>query len=94
MFAFVYLLRLKSGGLYIGACNDIDKRYAEHCRGNASRTTKIDPPVDIVYTEKFETFVEARRREVQLKRWSRAKKEALLSEDMDKLHLLAKSKKR
>ena len=66
----------------------------QNCRGNASRTTKIDPPVDIVYTEKFETFVEARRREVQLKRWSRAKKEALLSEDMDKLHLLAKSKKR
>ena len=63
MSAFVYLLRLKSGGLYIGACDDVDKRYIEHCKGKASRMTKLDPPVDIAYTEKFETFVEARRRE-------------------------------
>ena len=88
--AFVYLLSLKSGGLYIGACNDVDKRYTEHCRGKASRTTKLDPPVDIVYTEEFETFVQARRREAQIKRWTRAKKEALVDGDLTKLKKLSK----
>jgi len=51
MSAFVYLLRLKSGGLYIGACNDVNKRYIEHCKGKASRMTKLNPSVDFSYTE-------------------------------------------
>jgi len=93
MSAFVYLLRLKSGGLYIGACNDVDKRYIEHCKGKASRMTKLDPPVDIAYTEEFKTFVEARRREAQIKRWSKAKKEALMAGDFAELKKLAKSRK-
>ena len=93
MSAFVYLLRLKSGGLYIGACKDVDKRYIEHQKGKASRTTKLDPPIDIVYTEEFQTFTEARRREAQIKRWIHAKKEALVVGDIAKLKELSKSRK-
>lgn len=91
MTSYVYILRLNSGGLYIGSCNDLEKRYAEHCKGTASRTTKLDPPVGIVYTEKFNALIEARNREAQLKRWSRAKKEALISGDILKLKSLSKS---
>jgi putative endonuclease len=93
MSAFVYLLRLKSGGLYVGSCTDVDKRYLEHCKGKASRMTKLDPPVDLVYREECKTFVEARRREAQIKHWSRTKKEALISGDIEKLRLLSKSRK-
>ena len=92
--AWFYILRLKSGALYIGATTDLDQRYKDHCSGKACRTTKLDPLVALVYSEEFETNFEARRREAQVKRWSRAKKEALVSGDQIKLRKLSKPKKR
>jgi putative endonuclease len=90
MLAWLYILRLKSGQLYIGSTTDLDQRYKDHCSGKACRTTQLDPPVGIVYTEKFDTFTEARRREAQIKKWSRSKKEALVSGDLAKLKEFAK----
>jgi predicted GIY-YIG superfamily endonuclease len=46
----------------------------------------------MVYSEEYETFGEARRRKAQVKRWSRAKKEALISGDLVTLRKLAKPK--
>jgi putative endonuclease len=91
--AWLYILRLKSGQLYAGSTTDLDRRIEEHYSGHACRTTQQDPPVGLVYTEEFETFVEARSREAQIKRWSKSKKEALVSGDLVKLKELAKSRK-
>jgi putative endonuclease len=91
---WLYILRLKSGAYYIGATTDLDQRYKDHGSGKATRTTKLDPPAELIYSEKFETFVEARCRESQIKKWSRAKKEALVAGDFEKLRLLAKSRQK
>jgi len=91
--AYFYILRLCSGTLYPGATKNIEERYKAHIAGKACRTTKLDPPVSLVYKEEFQTFSEARRREAQIKRWSRSKKEALVSDDLAKLKELAKSRK-
>ena len=85
MTAWFYILRLQSGSLYIGATKNLKKRYAEHSAGSAGRTTSLDPPVSLVYSEEQESFSKARQREAQIKRWSRAKKEALVAGDKDKL---------
>jgi putative endonuclease len=90
--AWLYILRLRSGKLYIGATTDLDRRCQEHFEGKACRTTKVDPPVALVHQEEFETNAQARRREAQVKHWSRAKKEALVSGDMAKLRELSKSR--
>jgi predicted GIY-YIG superfamily endonuclease len=58
--------------------------------GKACRTTKVDPPVALLHSEEFETFSVARRREAQVKRWTRAKKEALVSGNTAGLKALAK----
>ena len=87
-----YILRLKSGNLYVGSTTNLDQRCKEHFAGKACRTTALDPPTSLVYSEKFETFSEARKRESQVKRWSRPKKEALVSGDLAKLQNLAESK--
>lgn len=50
-------------------------------------------PVSLVYSDEFETNAKARRRGAQVKRWSRAKKEALVSGDSEKLKLLSKAKR-
>ena len=91
--AWFYMLRLQSGALYIGAIKNLERRYAEHFDGSAGRTTFLDPPVSLVYSEKHESFSDARKREAQVKRWSRAKKEALVAGDIDKLRALSKSRK-
>ena len=91
--AWFYILRLRSGALYPGATKNLEERYKAHSAGRASQTTKLDPPVALVHSEEFQTFTEARKREAQIKRWSRAKKEALVSGDSDKLRALLKSSK-
>jgi predicted GIY-YIG superfamily endonuclease len=89
MSAWVYILRLNSGALYIGATKNLNQRYTNHLRGTACRTTKSDPPVALVHTEEFITFSGARKREAQIKRWSSAKKEALIIGDISSLEKLA-----
>ncbi len=74
------------------ATADLRNRYEEHCTKRACRTTTLDPPIALVYSEKYETFSEARQREAQVKRWSRAKKEALVAGDLATLRNLSKSK--
>ena len=88
--SYLYILRLKSGSLYIGATTDLKQRYQDHVNGQACRTTKLDPPVKVVYSESLPTFSDARKREAQIKRWTRAKKEALVAGDMLKLRNLSK----
>ena len=94
MNAWLYILRLNSGQIYIGSTTDLDRRVEEHYSGHACRTTKLDPPIAVAYTEELETFVEARRREAQIKRWTRAKKEALVSGDFTKLRKLSISRQK
>ena len=94
MAAWIYILRLKSGQLYIGSTTDLDRRVKAHYSGKACRTTKLDSPFKIVYSESLPTFSDARKREAQIKRWTRAKKEALVAGDMVKLRNLSKSKNR
>ena len=51
-------------------------------------------PVKLVYAEYYERLLDGFARERQLKRWSRAKKEALIEQDWEGLELLARSKGR
>ena len=89
--AFVYILRLRSGKLYVGCSDDAEPRFAKHEEGTACRMTNIDPPRAVVWIEVQPNFSTARRREAQLKKWSRAKKEALIAGDFDRLRAVSRS---
>lgn len=88
----VYFLRLQSGIFYIGAPADIIQRLDDHISGQACRTTRLDKPVAVLRVEVFKTFRAARVREAQLKRWSRAKKEALVAGNLKVLRYLGQSR--
>jgi len=92
--AYFYILRLQSGALYIGSTKNLAERYERHRDGSGGSSTNLDPPKSLVYSEKLESFSKARQREAQIKRWSRAKKEALVAGDLDELRALSKSNKR
>ena len=87
----VYFPRLRSGVIYIDSSTDFEQRLEDHISGQACRTTQLDPPVAILRIEVYATFAEARQREAPLKRWSRAKKEALVAGDAASLRNLSRS---
>lgn len=87
--AWFYILRLKSNGLYCGSTHNREQRYKDHFAGHGCRTTTIDPPVFVAYEEEYETYKEAYNREMQIKRWTRNKKEALIHGDLKELKRLA-----
>jgi putative endonuclease len=90
--AVVYLLRLRSGCIYVGASTDLGQRLLDHESGRACRTTRIDVPAVVLRIETHPTFADARAREAQLKGWTRAKKEALVGGDLRALRRLARSR--
>jgi len=92
--AWFYILRLASGGLYIGFTRNFEKRMRDHFSGRGCRTTRLDPPIHVAYIEKSESISTIRNREWQVKKWSRSKKEALIRGDITKLKRLAKRRNR
>lgn len=75
---YLYIARCKDNNLYIGISSDPAQRVERHNRGQGSRWVKQHGKAVFVYNEKFDTYNEARRRESQIKKWSRLKKENLI----------------
>ena len=79
---FVYILRCADSSLYVGETDDIERRLARHQEGRACSYTAKRLPVELVYQEALANHLAARRREHQLKGWTRRKKEALIAGDL------------
>jgi len=86
---FVYILRCADGSLYVGQTTNIKNRIETHNAGKGAAFTSKRRPVALVYMEGHETRPDAVRRERQLKRWTRKKKEALIRGDFDRLRALS-----
>ena len=78
--AFVYLLRCADGTIYTGWTLDVARRVRAHQRGRGARYTRTRRPVKLIYTERLPSRRAAMRREVAIKRMSRARKLALAEE--------------
>lgn len=79
---FVYIVRCADGSLYTGYARDPEKRIDVHNSGRGARYTCGRRPVTLVHTEEFDSLKDALKREQQLKRWSKKKKEALVTRDL------------
>ena len=93
---FVYLVRCVDHSLYVGSTNDLESRVEKHNAGNGSRYTSRRRPVALVYAEEYDTIEAAARRERQIKRWTAAKKEALVTGEISTLkrHSISRSSPR
>jgi predicted GIY-YIG superfamily endonuclease len=87
---FVYVLRCRDGSYYVGHTTDVAERLERHNAGRGPAYTAARLPVELVYSQELPSTDAAVQRETQLKRWTRAKKEALIVTDKSRLHLLAK----
>jgi putative endonuclease len=76
---YVYILASpRNGLLYVGMTNSLPRRLEEHQNGEIEGFTKKFGIHKLVYYEVFEDVLNAISREKQLKRWTRAKKNALV----------------
>ena len=86
----VYILRCSDGSLYVGSTDDVELRLRRHNEGRGATFTSQRSPVTLAYSESHPTLPAARRREAQIKGWTPAKKEALVSGNRATLHELAR----
>jgi predicted GIY-YIG superfamily endonuclease len=86
---WVYLLRCADGSYYAGHTDDLETRFAHHQSGLGCNHTRRRLPVELVWAQETSSREEALAFERRIKGWNRAKKEALIADDWDKLRVLS-----
>ena len=92
MIFHAYLLRCNDGSYYAGHTDNLDLRVAQHQNATLAGYTAPRRPVVLVWSDSFPTRDEAFAAERRIKGWSRAKKEALIAGDWDRLQVLARNR--
>jgi len=87
---FVYILRCSDGSYYVGHTENVAARVQRHQDGTGAVWTAARRPVSLVFEEECPSEAEAVARERQIKRWSRQKKEALISGGLTALKALSR----
>jgi putative endonuclease len=89
--AYLYILRCADGSYYVGTTRKtLEERLAEHNAGLHGGYTATRRPVTMVFAQHFETIADAVSAERQVKGWSRAKKEAMIKGEWNRLPELAR----
>jgi putative endonuclease len=89
---FVYMLRCADDSFYIGVTNDAERRLAQHNAGwDPDAYTHTRRPCTLVYIADFQRIEQAIGWEKQIKGWSRAKKQALIDANWNRIHLLSRN---
>lgn len=76
---FVYMVRCCDGSLYTGISNNLEARIERHNAGTGAKYTRSRRPVVLVWCESMESASIARKREAEMKTWSRKEKLSFLA---------------
>lgn len=90
MAAWVYILRCSDGSYYTGLTTNFEQRMQQHYESRHSYVA-TRKPFECVYTAEFQSIHDAIDWERRLKRWNRAKKEAVIDGRFDDLPGLSRS---
>ncbi len=75
---YTYILKCADDTFYCGWTNNLERRLRAHNEGKGAKYTRSRLPVEIIYYEEFESYIEAQKREYQIKQLTRKQKEALI----------------
>lgn len=92
MTCWVYILECRDGTFYTGHTHDLPQRLSRHTVGTGSRHIAQRGFLRLIYSEQLPSTEGAIQREMQIKRWSHAKKLALANNDMKQLKELSRSR--
>ena len=89
-FYYVYILNCSDESYYTGIKNNIDKRYKEHKQGiKKDCYTFKRRPLSLQFHQEFNNVLQAIFFEKKIKRWTHAKKKALINGDYNLLQILS-----
>ena len=92
--SWAYLLRFADGSFYAGCTTDLDQRIGQHHAGEIAGYTSTLRPIELAWAEEFANLDDAIAAERRIKGWNRAKKEALIAGDWERVSHLASRAKR
>ena len=76
---FLYILRCADTTLYTGITTDLERRIIEHNESEKwAKYTKMRRPVELIYSEEYDSRSEASKREYEIKQMTRIEKELLV----------------
>ena len=90
---WTYLLLCADGQYYTGHTEDLERRMCEHHSGLVKGFTSARLPVTLAWADTFHTREEAILNELRVKKWSKAKKRALTTQDWSALSYYSKAPK-
>ncbi|QIL88659.1 GIY-YIG nuclease family protein [Microbulbifer sp. SH-1] len=78
---FVYLIRTRAGSLYTGITRDVARRFGEHSNGGpkAAKALRGRGPLTLEFQQAVADKSQALKLELQIKKWPKARKEALIA---------------
>lgn len=76
---YVYIVRCLDKSYYTGLTWQPNNRWSQHLSGLGAKYTSKHKPEKVVYLEEYNDLETARRREKQIKGWTRIKKENLIN---------------
>jgi putative endonuclease len=87
---WVYMLSCADSSYYTGHTDNLEQRIGEHQTGSYPGYTSKRLPVKLVWSQECTTREEALTAEMQIKGWSRKKKEAMIRGDWKDVSRLSK----
>ncbi len=90
---WTYILRCSDGKYYTGHTEDLEVRLGQHQSGLIKGFTSSRLPVQLVWADSYHTRYEVLDAELKIKKWSTAKKRALIDGDWQALSYFSKPPK-
>jgi putative endonuclease len=81
---FFYIAECSDKTFYTGIAKDADKRIAEHNKTNKCRYTRCRKPIKLRYKEVCRNYGIARKKEAEIRKFSREKKLALINREAER----------
>lgn len=75
---YLYILECSDGSFYTGITDDVQKRLKAHNSGKGAKYTRGRGPLVLRYSESCQSHSAALQREIEVKRFSKAKKLELI----------------
>ncbi len=75
---YVYMIKNDFNDLYVGVTENLKSRLYCHNTKQGAKFTKHKTKFILIFSESYNSLIEAREREIQIKKWRRDKKEMLV----------------
>ena len=80
---YLYILCCRDDTFYTGITTDVEKRLEAHRTGKGAKYTRGRAPLELVYRETCGSHSDALKRELEIKKLSRAEKQKLIAADRE-----------